>query len=73
MKGDTPVCATSERRGGAISKFVLMLAKGAEYRSWIHEINLGPNPSFCKTVNKYCHSTRSNAFSASNEMTISGT
>ena len=57
---------------GDISELDLTLANGFEYSSRIQEMNFGPKPNFCKTRNKYCHSTRSNAFSASSEIINSG-
>jgi len=61
-----------EKYGERIA-FVLTHACGDEYKSLIQEAKVPPTPNFCRTVNKYSHSIRSKAFSASNEITASGT
>lgn len=54
---------------GDLRPLVMTLAVGEEYNILTHLINASPNLNLESTENKYGHSTLSNAFSASNEMT----
>ena len=53
--------------------FVTTDALGEEYKSLIQAMKVGPKPNACRHLNKYAHSTLSKAFSASREITTSGT
>lgn len=49
--------------------FVITDALGEKYNNLINERNCVPKPNLSNAENKYFHSTLSNAFSASSEMT----
>lgn len=55
-----------------IMLFVVTEALGLVYKSLTQLINILPKPKASRVENKYCHSTLSNAFSASKERTAAG-
>lgn len=64
-------CLVPLDRGKYFERTLIVMtdALGEKYNNLISERNCVPKPNLSNTENKYFHSTLSNAFSVSNEMT----
>lgn len=69
LRGHPCLVPLDRGKGFERTLFVITDALGEKYNNLISQRNCVPKPNLSNTENKYFHSTLSNVFSASNEMT----